>query len=538
MNDNNNSLQTTADAATMTIAGQSLLHQDTPPLQQRVMVATNDNTLVDGVGPGELVVDDLTLTTELHLSSDELEEINQSAEIQCLLQEHSDTTTFGNNSGYCLTNFDTILCWPRTPRATLAALPCLDEFQGIQYDSSQNATRYCHANGTWDQYTNYDACMHLTEPASVSEFEPIIELPTIIYYVGYTISLVSLTLALMVFAYFKELRCLRNSIHANLFFTYIMSGLLWILTLSVQISLHTGMSGCIVLVTLFHFFTLTNFFWMLVEGLYLYILVVKTFSGDNTRFTVYATIGWGGPAVFVVIWAIAKGLTMSYATNDQIEIEGCPWMQETYVDWIFQGPVCAVLIINLIFLLRIMWVLITKLRSANTLETRQYRKAAKALLVLIPLFGITYLVVLAGPSEAGVMSHMFAIVRAVLLSTQGFSVSLFYCFLNSEVRNALRHHISTWQDERNIRLNQSRRPLTAYYGKGKRESCVSSTTTTTIIGQHHSMSLQRGVGGGGVGGAGGGGSNGALHMMPTATTLTLMPWAVSPLMKDLEENSV
>ncbi|KNC24563.1 hypothetical protein FF38_09717 [Lucilia cuprina] len=442
---------------------------------------------------------DLTLTTATHLSLDDLDEINQSSELQCLMQEHMDTMTFGNNSEYCLTQFDSILCWPRTPRATLAALPCLDEFQGIQYDSSQNATRYCHANGTWEKYTNYDACMHLTEPATVSEFEPIIELPTIIYYIGYTISLVSLTLAIV-------------------------------------ISTHTSLGGCIVLVTLFHFFTLTNFFWMLVEGLYLYILVVKTFSGDNIRFNVYALIGWGGPAVFVVVWSIAKGLTMSSATTDQIQIEGCPWMQETHVDWIFQGPVCVVLIINLIFLLRIMWVLITKLRSANTVETRQYRKAAKALLVLIPLFGITYLVVLAGPSEGGVMSHMFAILRAFLLSTQGFSVSLFYCFLNSEVRNALKHHISTWQDSRNIRLNQSRRyvskgfakdtspnteskrPLTSYYGKGKRESCVSSATTTTLVGQHHSLSLQRG-------------SNGALHMLPTATALTVMPRAVSPLMK-------
>ncbi|TMW44649.1 hypothetical protein DOY81_010271, partial [Sarcophaga bullata] len=87
----------------------------------------------------------------------------------------------------------------------------------------------------------------------------------------------------------------------------------------------------------------------------------------------------------------------------------------------------------------------------NTVRPRQYRKAAKALLVLIPLFGITYLVVLAGPSEGGVISHMFAIVRALLLSTQGFSVSLFYCFLNSEVRNALKHHISTWQDSRNTK---------------------------------------------------------------------------------------
>lgn len=80
---------------------------------------------------------DLTLSTVTHLSLADLNEINQSTELQCLIQEHTDTTTYGNTSEYCLTQFDTILCWPRTPRATLAALPCLDEFQGIQYDSSR-----------------------------------------------------------------------------------------------------------------------------------------------------------------------------------------------------------------------------------------------------------------------------------------------------------------------------------------------------------------------------------------------------------------
>nr|XP_016927882.1 diuretic hormone receptor [Drosophila suzukii]XP_036669507.1 diuretic hormone receptor [Drosophila suzukii] len=485
---------------------------------------------------------------ELH----NLDAIGESVELQCLVQEHIEASTYGNTSDHCRTQFDSILCWPRTARGTLAVLQCMDELQGIHYDSSKNATRFCHANGTWEKYTNYDACAHLPAPESVPEFEVIVELPTIIYYIGYTLSLVSLSLALIVFAYFKELRCLRNTIHANLFFTYIMSALFWILLLSVQISIRSGVGSCIALITLFHFFTLTNFFWMLVEGLYLYMLVVKTFSGDNLRFNIYASIGWGGPALFVVTWAVAKSLTVTYSTPEKYEIN-CPWMQETHVDWIYQGPVCAVLIINLTFLLRIMWVLITKLRSANTVETRQYRKAAKALLVLIPLFGITYLVVLAGPSESGLMGHMFAVLRAVLLSTQGFSVSLFYCFLNSEVRNALRHHISTWRDTRTIQLNQNRRyttksftkgggspraesmrPLTSYYGRGKRESCVSSATTTTLVGQHAPLSLHRG-------------SNNALHTMPTlaanamssGSTLSVMPRAISPLMRQgLEENSV
>uniref|UniRef100_A0A1A9W995 G-protein coupled receptors family 2 profile 1 domain-containing protein n=1 Tax=Glossina brevipalpis TaxID=37001 RepID=A0A1A9W995_9MUSC len=140
---------------------------------------------------------DLTSATVTHTSQDDLGDINQSAELQCLLQEHIDTTTFGNTTEYCLTQFDTILCWPRTPHATMALLPCLDEFQGIQYDSTQNATRFCQANGTWEKYTNYDACMHLPATVTVPEFEPIVELPTIIYYIGYTISLISLTMAIL-----------------------------------------------------------------------------------------------------------------------------------------------------------------------------------------------------------------------------------------------------------------------------------------------------------------------------------------------------
>lgn len=37
-------------------------------------------------------------------------------------------------------------------------------------------------------------------------------------------------------AYHRELRCLRNTIHCNLFITYIFSALLWLLTLSFQVS--------------------------------------------------------------------------------------------------------------------------------------------------------------------------------------------------------------------------------------------------------------------------------------------------------------
>lgn len=46
---------------------------------------------------------------------------------------------------------------------------------------------------------------------------------------------VYLPLSLSLSVALRELRCLRNTIHANLFFTYIMSALFWILLLSVQV---------------------------------------------------------------------------------------------------------------------------------------------------------------------------------------------------------------------------------------------------------------------------------------------------------------
>lgn len=194
----------------------------------------------------------------------------------------------------------------------------------------------------------------------------------------------------------------------------------------------------------------------------------------------------GFPSIFVGFWAVFKAF--SDENSKQMELE-CSWMRESNLDWIIQVPACVVLVVNLVFLIRIMWVsqattvglpsliklfslsfnfivllslfpyhhlevLITKLRSANTVETRQYRKASKALLVLIPLLGITYLIVIAGPDE-GLKSHIFAALRAVLLSIQGFSVALFYCFFNSEVRQALKHRFHRWRDTRNLSSGNS-----------------------------------------------------------------------------------
>ncbi|KAH8407654.1 hypothetical protein KR222_009489 [Zaprionus bogoriensis] len=421
--------------------------------------------------------------------------INRTLEDQCkqqaeLEEQRPNHTQLGTASSglHCPTSFDSVLCWPRTSVGSFAILPCFEEFKGVHYDTTENATRFCHMNGTWNHYSNYTSCHQQSGSVPiVPDFSASVELPAIIYACGYFISFATLVVALIIFLGFKDLRCLRNTIHANLFLTYITSALLWILTLFLQvITTESSQAGCITLVIMFQYFYLTNFFWMFVEGLYLYTLVVQTFSSENISFVIYALIGWGCPALCILLWSIAKAFA-PHLENEHfngLEIE-CAWMRESHIDWIFKGPASLAILINLVFLIRIMWVLITKLRSAHTLETRQYYKASKALLVLIPLFGITYLLVLTGP-EQGISRNLFEAMRAFLLSTQGFFVALFYCFLNSEVRQTLRHRFIRWRESRSIDSNSTKNRST--------EECViclrpSPHTRLGSLKRYHSIDL-------------------------------------------------
>ena len=55
------------------------------------------------------------------------------------------------------------------------------------------------------------------------------------------------------------------------------------------------------MVTIFNYLVVTNFFWMLVEGLYLHTMIVWAFLLDQLRFWHYAFLGWCESAKLVLI---------------------------------------------------------------------------------------------------------------------------------------------------------------------------------------------------------------------------------------------
>ena len=64
-----------------------------------------------------------------------------------------------------------------------------------------------------------------------------------------------------------------------------------------------GQASCVLVIFLTYLMG-TNFFWMFVEGLYLYILVVKTFSIELVKIHLYTFIGWGIMSLILIILQI------------------------------------------------------------------------------------------------------------------------------------------------------------------------------------------------------------------------------------------
>ncbi|CAL8135002.1 unnamed protein product [Orchesella dallaii] len=425
----------------------------------------------------------------------------------------------------CPTEWDNLVCWPETIEGQTVTLPCFSVLNNIYYDTSRNATRYCMEGGNWTK-SDYNDCRPLPNGMTGSNEGGNLAITTGVYFFGYCVSLCALVIAIIIFLVFKELRCLRNTIHTHLMITYILADTLWIITSSTTITstgnvgmgstgsadnqtIGSSMSGagqnnqvpCVTFILL-HYFHMTNFFWMFVEGLYLYVLVVLTFVSGNIKLRVYASIGWGVPLLVVIAWSIAKWMTQSdsaesHVSDAEYSSTSCLWLHVNEYDWIYKTPVILVLAANILFLLQIMWVLITKLRSAMNPETQQSVKAAKALVVLMPLLGITYVLVLSG-SKAPVYEYS----RALLISSQGFLVALLYCFLNGEVRMAIRHrwnrlrlmgpvhdccdfdrrrqmHMRDWSPR--SRTESIRYSCATQHDFRKRDSTISEATTMTTI---------------------------------------------------------
>uniref|UniRef100_A0A3B3QYV3 Corticotropin releasing hormone receptor 1 n=1 Tax=Paramormyrops kingsleyae TaxID=1676925 RepID=A0A3B3QYV3_9TELE len=341
---------------------------------------------------------------------------------------------------FCNTSIDGIgTCWPRTSAGEMVSRPCPEYFYGVRYNTTNNVYRECLSNGTWAMKGNYSQCQAILNEERKSKLH--YHIAVIINYLGHCISLGALLVAFILFMRLRSFQHLLNSKPFSLIAEEIS---LLNLAFSPFVKI-----WCRLVTAAYNYFHVTNFFWMFGEGCYLHTAIVLTYSTDKLRKWMFICIGWCIPFPIIFAWAIGK----LYYDNEKC------WFGKragVYTDYIYQGPMILVLLINFIFLFNIVRILMTKLRASTTSETIQYRKAVKATLVLLPLLGITYMLFFVNPGEDEISQIVFIYFNSFLESFQGFFVSVFYCFLNSEVRSAVRKRWHRWQDKHSIRARVAR----------------------------------------------------------------------------------
>uniref|UniRef100_A0A3B5AGH0 Gastric inhibitory polypeptide receptor-like n=1 Tax=Stegastes partitus TaxID=144197 RepID=A0A3B5AGH0_9TELE len=300
---------------------------------------------------------------------------------------------------FCSRMFDSYACWSDGQPNSTVKVPCpwylpLTQVCIVVFDhrcvfqcgpDGQWATS--NSSRTWRDHSECDAENHQQE-AQVTYFK-------VMYTVGYCASLASLSLALIILLFFSKLRCTRNYIHTNLFASFILRAAS-ILTRDTLLSRNPPefgdnrdvyevlsnqtVSGCRVAQVLMQYCVGTNYFWLLVEGLYLHNLLVLVSFSENRYFCGYLLFGWGTPVLFVVPWIIVRYL-FDNTSCWEINANLAHW-------WIIHIPIQLTIMVNFFFFIRIIHILVSKLKAHQMRYTDYKFRLAKSTLTLIPLLGI------------------------------------------------------------------------------------------------------------------------------------------------------
>ncbi|XP_044523442.1 parathyroid hormone 2 receptor isoform X1 [Gracilinanus agilis] len=387
------------------------------------------------------------------------------AKVQC---ELNITAQLQEGEGNCFPEWDGLICWPRGTVGKILAVPCPPYIYDFNHKGV--AFRHCNPNGTWDfmhslnkTWANYSECLSYLQPESSTGKREFFERLYIMYTVGYSISFSSLAVAIFIIGYFRRLHCTRNYIHMHLFVSFMLRAASIFIKDKVVHS-HVGVKeleslmigdprnimvappvdksqyvGCKIAVVMFIYFLATNYYWILVEGLYLHSLIFVAFFSDTKYLWGFTLVGWGFPAVFVVAWTVVRAMVADAR---------CWELSAGDIKWIYQAPILAAIGLNFILFLNTVRVLATKIWETNAVgyDTRkQYRKLAKSTLVLILVFGVHYIVFVCLPHTfTGLGWEIRMHFELFFNSFQGFFVSIIYCYCNGEVQAEIKKTWTRW----------------------------------------------------------------------------------------------
>ncbi|GAA6217913.1 secretin receptor-like [Lates japonicus] len=359
----------------------------------------------------------------------------------------SHKATENNISVHCKGMWDDLNCWPPASLGETVSQPCPEFFK-----SDGIVHRNCTANGWTDPLIPHeDACGNPFNETfnffgESSDSHLYFSYVKTMYTAGYTLSLISLTIAITIFCLFRKLHCTRNSIHIQLFISFILRAIFIFIRDSLLFTneelYHCDYYpvACKVVLMFSNYSILANYSWLLVEGHFLFTLVSRSFFSLKKYLAWYIVLSWGLPLIVIVSWGCAK-----YFYED----EGC-WetRRHEWIWWILRVPVLLTISINLIFFLGILRILVSKLRmpDAQRNEFSQYKRLIKSTFFLVALFGLHYILFVFLPVEvSSLVFKIWTFAELALSSTQGFVVAVLYCFMNGEVQHEIQRRWRRWR---------------------------------------------------------------------------------------------
>ncbi|XP_054450703.1 vasoactive intestinal polypeptide receptor 1 isoform X2 [Pteronotus mesoamericanus] len=345
---------------------------------------------------------------------------------QCLEEIQVENDTAG-----CSKMWDNITCWPATPRGQVVVMACPPIYNFFSPLKGLNVSRSCTDEG-WAEMEPGPypiACGLDHKETDLEEAQEIVFYDSVKtgYTIGYSLSLATLLVAMAILSLFRKLHCTRNYIHMHLFMSFILRAVSVLIKDLIVFDSYewencvVASVGCKAVVVLFQYCVMANFFWLLVEGLYLYTLLTVSFFSERKYFWGYILIGWGVPSTFTMVWTISK---------IHFEDLGC-WdtIRASSLWWILKVPILTSIL---------------KLQPPDVRKNEKspYSRLAKSTLLLIPLFGVHYTMFAFFPDNFKLEVKLNF--ELVVGSFQGFVVAVLYCFLNGEVQAELRRKWRRW----------------------------------------------------------------------------------------------
>ncbi|KAF5903612.1 vasoactive intestinal polypeptide receptor-like, partial [Clarias magur] len=143
-----------------------------------------------------------------------------------LEREQCENRTAANITSGCKGMWDIVACWPSARVGELVVIPCPNYFRYFnEHHNGGNLSKTCTADG-WTEVQPLMIAVNCGYNINGTvDDDNFFRSVKIGYTIGHSVSLISLTTAIIILCIFRKLHCTRNYIHIHLFVAFILKAI-------------------------------------------------------------------------------------------------------------------------------------------------------------------------------------------------------------------------------------------------------------------------------------------------------------------------